>query len=193
LPFGAGSSTSDRQTVRAVRDGYHYSGTAKPQIREIRPTFEADSLSQVLPCRRRRCTEEATLHRWYTRFPGGLPGVGLLILRAWIGARFVIQGSACLLASQGLHAETWAVGVLGLGIGLFFFFGFLTPLAGVVSAVASVSLYVWHPLWDFSLHLLSLNTVVVAIALSMVGPGALSLDAYFFGRRRIIIPRASNK
>lgn len=133
------------------------------------------------------------MHRRYTRFPGGLPGVGLLILRAGIGARLVIQGSACLLASQGLHAETWVVGVLGLGIGLSFFLGFLTPLAGVVSAVASVSLYVWHPVWNFSLHVLSLNTVVVAIALSMVGPGALSLDAYFFGRRRIIIPRASNK
>ena len=40
-------------------------------------------------------------------------------------------------------------------------------------------------------HSLGLNVVALAIAVVLLGPGALSLDGVLFGRRRIIIPRPS--
>jgi hypothetical protein len=38
------------------------------------------------------------------------------------------------------------------------------------------------------LNLPSLDTIGVALAIALLGPGAISLDAYFFGRRKIVIP-----
>jgi hypothetical protein len=36
--------------------------------------------------------------------------------------------------------------------------------------------------------LLSFDAIGVVLAAALLGPGAISLDAYFFGRRKIVIP-----
>jgi len=129
----------------------------------------------------------------YSIFQGGLPGVGLLLLRAAIGVRLVIQAFAWLAESQSLRAGTWALGLIAFVIGISFLAGFLTRLAGFLSALAGVAIHLWHPAWDHSLAiLLSFNVVLIAAAISLLGPGAFSLDARFFGRRKIIIPRVAN-
>lgn len=129
------------------------------------------------------------MQRWYKTFPHGLPGVGLLILRIAIGAKLLIEASACMVEPQGLMLGVWLVALLAFGIGASFVLGFLTRLTAGISALAGAAAYWWHPSWTSSfLNLLSFDTVIVAIAIALLGPGAISLDAYFFGRRRIVIP-----
>ncbi len=133
------------------------------------------------------------MRRMYSIFQGGLPGVGLLLLRATIGVRLVIQAFAWIAESQSLPAGTWALGLLAFVIGISFLAGFLTRLAGVLSALAGAAIHLWHPAWDHSIAiLLSFNIVLIAAAISLLGPGAFSLDARFFGRRKIIIPRVAS-
>lgn len=70
--------------------------------------------------------------------------------------------------------------------------GFLTPLAAGISALAETAVYLWHPVWAASfLDLLTADAIVVAVVIVLLGPGAISLDAHFFGRRKIIIPRVN--
>jgi uncharacterized membrane protein YphA (DoxX/SURF4 family) len=130
------------------------------------------------------------LKRRYITFPGGLPGLGLLLLRIAIGARLLLEGLRCVVDPAGLNPGGLVLALLALGTGTSFVLGFLTPVGAAVSALAAATLRLWHPVWFSAFEdLSSINTIVVAIAIFLLGPGAISLDAYFFGRRRIIIPR----
>ncbi len=130
------------------------------------------------------------MQRWYRTFPRGLPGIGLLVLRIAIGAKLLIEASAFMLDPQALKLGVWLLVSLALGIGASFVLGFLTQLVAGVSALAGVAVYFWHPAWASAfLSLLHFDTVGVALAITLLGPGAISLDAYFFGRRKIVIPR----
>jgi uncharacterized membrane protein YphA (DoxX/SURF4 family) len=118
-----------------------------------------------------------------------LPGIGLLVLRLVIGAKLVIEGSSCIRDPQGLKVGVWLLSFLALGIGTSFVLGFLTQLVAGVSVLAGAAVYFWHPAWASSFpNLPSLDTIGVALAIALLGPGAISLDAYFFGRRKIVIP-----
>jgi uncharacterized membrane protein YphA (DoxX/SURF4 family) len=63
--------------------------------------------------------------------------------------------------------------------------GFWTPVAGVLMAVAELSLAFSHS-HDPWIHIL---LGALGAALAMLGPGAWSLDARLFGRKRIQIPQ----
>jgi hypothetical protein len=133
------------------------------------------------------------LRRLYSSFPGSLPGAGLLLLRITIGLGLLIQSSAWLIESQTSNNGMWAPGLLALVIGISFILGFLTPLAGSVSALAGIAIRWLHPEWSASMTgLLSVSPLVMVIAIMLLGPGAFSLDAYFFGRRKIIVPRITH-
>ena len=129
------------------------------------------------------------MQRWYRTFPHGLPGVGLLVLRLAIGAKLVIEASTRMLVPQGLQLEVWLLSLLALGIGTSFVLGFLTRFVAGISVLAAAAVYLYHPAWLSSfMNLASLDTLGVAIAIALLGPGAISLDATFFGRRKIVIP-----
>jgi uncharacterized membrane protein YphA (DoxX/SURF4 family) len=97
-----------------------------------------------------------------------------------------------MLDAHGLKLGAWALGWLALGAGIMLMLGLLAPLAAAISTLAEMIVYVWHPLWAASfLNLLTIDTIVVSVAIVLLGPGSISLDAYFFGRRRIVIPRVA--
>jgi uncharacterized membrane protein YphA (DoxX/SURF4 family) len=133
------------------------------------------------------------LRRLYSTFPGSLPGAGLLLLRITIGVGLLIHAFSWLIEPQTSNNGTWAPGLLALVFGISFILGFLTPLAGSVSALAGIAIRSLHPEWSAPMAgLLGVSPLAMVIAITLLGPGAFSLDAYFFGRRNIIVPRATN-
>lgn len=96
-----------------------------------------------------------------------------------------------MLDSQGLRLGVWVLGFLALGTGTSFVLGFLTPLAAGASALAGAAVWLWRPAWAASFpDMPNFSTIAVMVAILLLGPGAISLDAHLFGRRKIIIPPA---
>jgi uncharacterized membrane protein YphA (DoxX/SURF4 family) len=133
----------------------------------------------------------------YSTFPGRWQGFGLLLLRAAIGVTLIVQAAAYLLDSQGLRLGAWAVCLLELASGTLVLVGFLTPAALVLAVLVGMgmrfSLFpaLAHSLFENST--LTVDLVILAMACAFLGPGAFSLDARLFGRRKIIIPRSSGR
>jgi len=129
-------------------------------------------------------------------FPGGWPGVGLLLLRAAVGVTAIVQGGAYWVNRDNPTVTTSVVGLLAVAGGLSLLIGFLTPVVAVlVGLIVIGSAFGWWTpptpsLLDAMLPKVMVPTVAIAVAL--LGPGALSLDARLFGRREIIIPPASH-
>jgi putative oxidoreductase len=63
--------------------------------------------------------------------------------------------------------------------------GLWTPVAGVLFAIVELGLALFHP-GDRWMHML---VGALGIVLAMLGPGAWSVDARLFGRKRIRIPQ----
>jgi hypothetical protein len=136
------------------------------------------------------------LQRTFSRFPGGSPGSGLLLLRAAIGCAFIALAAAYLVDWHDLRTATVAVCVVEMVSGLLLVAGYLTPLAAVSAALSCVCSLAWlqAPLPNF-FESKSATALAMAVVASLVclGPGAFSLDSHLFGRREIIIPDASGQ
>jgi putative oxidoreductase len=63
--------------------------------------------------------------------------------------------------------------------------GLWTPVAGLFMAVSELSL-LFFPSTIGSMHIV---LAALGVALAMIGPGAWSVDARLFGRKRIRIPQ----
>ena len=135
--------------------------------------------------------QEARLRLLFYSFPGGLPGMSLLLLRAVMGAAMIVQAGPFVSASDAT-AASWLLGVLALASGCLLLIGFLTPVAGVVVGldVLGISLSAAQSaepgVFDSRTALVFGLTILVAII--GAGPGRFSVDARVFGRREIIIP-----
>lgn len=133
---------------------------------------------------------EVPLERFFSGFPGGFPGISLLVLRAVLGGAMLVEGGLYLGAANSL--ETWSLGIISLGTGALLLIGFLTPVAsvlvGLITAGVAFSLLpsCTHNVFDSG----AAFTFALAMLLTIagVGPGRFSVDARLFGRREIIIP-----
>jgi fumarate reductase subunit D len=89
-------------------------------------------------------------------------------------------GSLLLHAQTMFGADaTWVtmtMACLAILVAILLFFGFMTPMAGVLATVAA---FVSEPC---SVYVLCISTAIV-----LLGPGAFSVDARLFGRREIVI------
>jgi uncharacterized membrane protein YphA (DoxX/SURF4 family) len=130
-------------------------------------------------------------------FPGGWPGVGLLLLRAAVGVVIVVQGAVCLVEGVNLKLGAWLIDVLAIACGVSLLAGFLTSLASILASLGGAGVALsWIPapapnLFDGKLSIIFV--VIMAVAIFLIGPGAFSLDARLFGRREIIIPPTTPK
>jgi uncharacterized membrane protein YphA (DoxX/SURF4 family) len=136
------------------------------------------------------------LQRLFSTFPGSWPGFALLLLRVIVGVTAMVQG--ILYVSRGGHVAAVAIfsGLLLAITGGCLLIGFLTPIASVLAGVAcmasTISLLPAPTGNLFDGALVSLEMMVMAVSVALLGPGAFSLDARLFGRREIVIPPASH-
>ena len=121
------------------------------------------------------------MQRLFSTFPGSWPGFGLLILRITVG---VVPFDAIMEALPGFGAVAdWiSLSIVGLLAGCIVV-GLATPVVAplfVVGALVISRNKEW-PEW--------LAMAGGGLSLMMLGPGAWSLDAWLFGRKRIDLDR----
>jgi putative oxidoreductase len=135
------------------------------------------------------------LHRLFSAFPGGLPGVGLLLLRVVVAATLVGHGILCLQSSDRVTLAVSASFALLLLSGVCLLIGFLTPILSLLACLESLGIvFSWFPLQSLSpleSKLALAPIIAIAAAIALLGPGAFSLDARLFGWKEIVIPPAS--
>jgi len=137
---------------------------------------------------------EADVPRLYTRFPNRAPGIGLLLLRFATGVTLIAHASF-IVRTQDARIIAVGMSLLAFLGGLALLAGFLTPVVSIVALIliAGTGLS-WFPAFNGGViagNHLSLDVAVMAAAVALLGPGAFSVDALLFGRRKIIIPSAS--
>ena len=132
------------------------------------------------------------LQRLYSTFPGGRPGVGLLLLRVAVGVSAAATGIFYFVSSSSSFAAKWPLGLLLLLGGAASAAGFLTPVAATLIGACFLGIALaWITPPFPALHdvrLMASGMIVAAIALALLGPGAFSVDGRLFGRREIVIP-----
>jgi uncharacterized membrane protein YphA (DoxX/SURF4 family) len=117
------------------------------------------------------------MQRLYSSFARGWPGMGLLSLRVTAAiTAFHFSGSALSLSRSSM-------GVIEGAAALLLCAGLWTPIAG--SMMAGVAVWTAFSRTDDPWALVLL--AAVGVALAMLGPGAWSIDALLFGRRRMIL------
>jgi putative oxidoreductase len=105
--------------------------------------------------------------------------VGLVILR--LAAAFCLVGVANLLGDLG-GTTTLLLRCLSLMIAVLIVLGLGTPVAAVSAAVIHAGILTFGHRYDAS----AVIATALGLALAMLGPGAWSLDAWLFGRKRIV-------
>ena len=113
-------------------------------------------------------------------FPGSWPGAGLLVLRLSAAIPLFVEGCSEFWGPPhyGLYAS-----FIAISVGSLLLAGLLTPVAGALQAMIEV--WILCALGGApSIHVLP---AALGVSLTMLGPGAWSLDARLFGRKRIDI------
>lgn len=129
------------------------------------------------------------MQRLFSAFPGGAPGVGILGLRAAAAGTVIWAAAAGLTRASDPPLAAWAIGITAIAMSICVLIGAITPpaslLLGLIVAVG------WVRFPDAtSIHTPgALLLVSDAVALALIGPGAFSVDARLFGRRKIVLTR----
>lgn len=126
-----------------------------------------------------------TVQRLFSTFPNSWPGAGLLLLRTSLGIAvpyFDITG-----LSSASDTFAFAQHLTAVGGAIFLLGGLWTPVMGTVVAVNEV----WLALSRYSLPhqdaWIHIFLGVLCVCVAMLGPGAWSIDAHLFGRKRFDI------
>jgi putative oxidoreductase len=124
---------------------------------------------------------EVRLQRLFSTFPDGLPGTGILLLRLVAGIVLIYQSLIGLPGANLLEPATQEL--IAAGAGILLLVGLWTPMAGVLVVLVELWIAISRPSDLCTTLLLG----ALGAGLAMLGPGAWSIDARLFGRRRIEI------
>ena len=124
------------------------------------------------------------MQRLFSGFDDGWPGAGLLLLRLLTGPALIHFGFASL--RQGPPLATVVLQIIGIGAGILLLVGLSTPLAGGLAATVKVCIAFLRYFSHSGDPWIPILQAVLSAVLAMVGPGAWSIDARLFGRKRIL-------
>ena len=123
------------------------------------------------------------LQRLFSAFPDSWPGLGLFLLRVALGLRLIYLETPSLWGKP-LEPTAFVQSLIGDAGAVLLLAGLWTPIAGTLVALDEV----WIVLSSYSSHreemVLPIFLGVVSVSLAMLGPGAWSVDARLFGRKR---------
>lgn len=132
------------------------------------------------------------MQRLFSAFPAGLPCIGLILLRIAAAAGAMTQGVGAFAASGQPTLAEQAIGVFAIVAALVLLIGFMTPIASLALALgylcAGVPSFLSSDIVRHCGSFTALSLAAISLALVLLGPGSVSLDARLFGRREIIIP-----
>jgi hypothetical protein len=118
------------------------------------------------------------MQRLFSMFPEGAAGLALVVLRGCVIASLWI----CVASRESFVAAGWPMVGLAL-IGVLLAAGAFTP--AVCFTCVAIELYsLWPRITGDLLHVVLAASL--SVVLGLLGPGAFSIDAKLFGRRRII-------
>jgi putative oxidoreductase len=118
------------------------------------------------------------IQRLFSSFPDSCPGAGLLLLRLAAGIPLVV--SAIWAWPPVPNTGDTVFRLMELGCGTLVLIGLWTPVAAVMQALLqAAAAYTMH--YD----LMHLAAPLAGLSLALVGPGAWSIDARLYGRKRI--------
>ncbi len=126
------------------------------------------------------------MQRLFSGFAGGWPGTGLLLLRLLTGAALIHFGIVSLHEASPL--ATVVLQITGVGVGILLLIGLWTPVAGALAAIVKASIAFSGYFSHSGDPWIPIVQGVLGAVLAMVGPGAWSIDARLFGRKRIDMP-----
>jgi putative oxidoreductase len=141
--------------------------------------------SEGVECRRefRTIGLGCALQRLFSTFPDGWPGFGLLLLRLSIGIVLIYFGATSLLV-QTPAPITVAQNVIATAAGVFLLTGLWTPIMGALAALDQIWIVVLLQSSGRDGKWIYIFLAVLSASVAMLGPGAWSIDARVFGRRR---------
>jgi putative oxidoreductase len=129
---------------------------------------------------------ELVVQRLFSTFPDGWPGYGLLLLRIGVGIALICLGVLYVLAgaTEPIANSLELLSIIG---GSVLISGFWTPVTATLIAIDELCIAVSLSFSGRNGQWVHLLLAVMAAGMAMVGPGAWSIDALRFGRRRFDI------
>jgi uncharacterized membrane protein YphA (DoxX/SURF4 family) len=121
------------------------------------------------------------VRRLFSTFAHGAPGVGLLLLRLAAGVLLIDRAVSILVTAPPFASA--ALESLLILLGVLLLVGLWTPVAGGVVALVAMGEALSHSASWQQCVLIG----IVGVALTLLGPGAWSVDARLYGWRQIKI------
>ena len=121
------------------------------------------------------------LQRLFSTFANGGPGKGLMILRL-AASSFLVHDSFLPLAKAASDRNT-VLPIASAAAGILLLLGLWTPVAGILVTL----LEIWIAFSRTGEPSASVLAAAIALSLALLGPGAWSIDARTYGRKRISI------
>ena len=130
---------------------------------------------------------DAVLQRLFSTFPDSWPGLGLLLLRVGLSGHLIFIAISDLSGKspEPIALATCLTAAVG---GILLLAGLWTPIMGALVALDEV--YVALLLHSSGLRMSThICLAVISTSVAMLGPGAWSVDARLYGRRRLYSDR----
>ena len=128
------------------------------------------------------------LQRLFSTFPDGWPGFGLLLLRLGIGIALIYFGAAYLLVEIP-EPTSVAENLITAAAGIFLLAGLWTPIIAALAALDQIGIALSFQFSGRDGKWICIFLAVLSASVAMLGPGAWSIDARLFGRRRFDMDR----
>ena len=123
------------------------------------------------------------LQRLFSTFPNSWPGFGLLLLRLGVGIALIYLGTSRFFGALGAPI-TVALDFVEATGGMFLLVGLWTPVMGALIGFDELWIAFSANSSQSDSRLIHIFLAVVMAGVAMLGPGAWSIDARLFGRKR---------